>query len=145
MLEIYMQILLPYLKFLAPLLILKYHCRNYECRVLAQKFGYDRCPYLSFFVRRRWNLRLDGPKRLKYRVHHFLPKMLWNACEMLVMQLWMQDGKDDLTGRRNHNGIPKFVEERDPTPLGDNVVSLGTMIVYYRIVLQRYLNEDITF
>jgi hypothetical protein len=36
----------------------------------------------------------------------------------------MQDGKDDLTGERNNNGIPKFVKERDPTPLG-NVVSLG--------------------
>jgi len=24
--------------------------RVYECRVLGQKLGYDRCPYLSFFV-----------------------------------------------------------------------------------------------
>jgi len=33
----------------------------------------------------RWNLWFDGSKRLKYRVHHFWPKMLWNAGEMLVM------------------------------------------------------------
>ena len=45
---------------------------------------------------------------------------------------------------RNNNGIPKFVEERDPTPLGGNVVSLGKMIVYYRIGLECYLNEDKT-
>ena len=29
--------------------------------------------------------------------------------------------------------IPIFVEERDPTPLGDTVVSLGKMIVHYRV------------
>jgi len=82
----------------------------------------------------RWNLWFDGQKRLTYRVHHFLPKMLWNACEMFVMQLWMQDGKDDLTGLRNNNGVPKFIwRKRDPTPLRGNVVSLGKMIVYYRI------------
>jgi len=37
----------------------------------------------------------------------------------------MQDNKYDLTGTKNNNGIPKFVEERAPTPLGDSVVSLG--------------------
>jgi len=30
----------------------------------------------------------------------------------------MQDGEDDLTGTGNNNGIPIFVEERDPTSLG---------------------------
>jgi len=45
----------------------------------------------------------------------------------------MQDDKDDLTGMRKNNEIPKFVEERDPTPLGDTVGSLGKMIVHYRI------------
>ena len=43
----------------------------------------------------------------------------------------MQDDKDNLTGTRNNNGIPSFIEERDPTPLAGNVVSLGKMIVYY--------------
>jgi hypothetical protein len=43
----------------------------------------------------------------------------------------MQDDKDDLIETRNNRGIPKFVKERDPTPLGDTVVSLGKMIVHY--------------
>ena len=43
---------------------------------------------------------------------------------------------------RNNNGIPKFVEERDPTPIGDNLVSLGKMVVYYHIGSKRLLNED---
>jgi len=45
----------------------------------------------------------------------------------------MLDDIDGLAGTRNNNGIPKLVEERDPTPLGDTVVSLGNMVVYYRI------------
>ena len=55
----------------------------------------------------RWNLWFDGPKRLKYGVRQFWPKMLW----MLVMQVWMQDSKGDFDWERNNNGIPKFVEE----------------------------------
>jgi len=54
-----------------------------------------------------------------------------------MMQLCMQDDTDDLTGMRNNNGIPKFVEKRDLTPLGGNVVSQGKMIVYYRTGLER--------
>jgi len=50
---------------------------------------------------------------------------------MLVMQLWMRDGEDVLTGTRNHNGIPVFVEKGDPTLLGDSVVSLGKMVMYH--------------
>ena len=40
---------------------------------LGQKLGYDRCPYLSFFVRRFEDGIFDsiGPKRLKYKVHQF--------------------------------------------------------------------------
>jgi len=57
----------------------------------------------------------------------------------------MQNDKGDLTGDRNNNRIPNFVEERDPTQLGGNVVSLGKMIVYYHIGLERQLNEDKTF
>jgi len=41
--------------------------------------------------------------------------------------------------------IPKLVEKRDLTPLGDSVVSLGEMIVYDRISLERQLNEDKLF
>jgi len=32
----------------------------------------------------------------------------------------MRDDKYDLTGTRNDNEIPKFIEERDPTPLGES-------------------------
>ena len=46
---------------------------------------------------------------------------------------------------RNNNRMPEFVEERDPTPLGGNVVSLGKMIVYYRIGSERQLNKDKQF
>jgi len=49
----------------------------------------------------------------------------------------MQNVKNDLTRTRNNNGIPKFVEERDPTPIGDNLVSLGKMVVYYHIGSKR--------
>jgi hypothetical protein len=100
---------------------------------VGQKLGYDRCPYLSFFVRRLKGevFDLTGRRDLNTNYTNFGPKMIWNACEMLVMQLWMQDGKNDLNGNKNNNEIPKFVEERDPTPLGGNVVSLGKMIVYY--------------
>jgi hypothetical protein len=31
----------------------------------------------------------------------------------------MQDGKADLTGMRNNNGILDFINEMDPTPLGE--------------------------
>jgi len=48
----------------------------------------------------------------------------------------MQDGKDILTETRNHNGIPKFVEKGTRIRLGDRVVSLGKMVVYYCIGLE---------
>jgi len=34
---------------------------------------------------------------------------------------------------RRNKRIPIFVEERDLTPLGDTLVSLGKMIVHYRV------------
>jgi len=49
----------------------------------------------------------------------------------------MQDDKCDLTGERNNIRMPKIVKEQDPTPLGDNAVSLGKMVVYYRIGSKR--------
>jgi len=48
----------------------------------------------------------------------------------------MQDDEDILTGMRNHDGIPEFVEKGDPTLLGDNVISLGKMAVFYGIGLE---------
>jgi len=53
---------------------------------------------------------------------------------MLVMQVRVQDGKDALTGTRNNDGIPKFIEEKGSDSARGNVVSLGKMI-----------NEDKTF
>ena len=49
----------------------------------------------------------------------------------------MQDDEDILTGTRNHDGIPEFVEKGDLTLLGDNVISLGKMVVFYCIGLER--------
>jgi len=97
-------------------------CRNFVWKVgdysglndacqwcLRSKIGVWQMPLCKFLRPEiwSWNLWFDWSKRLKYKVHHFWPKMLW----MLVMQLWMQDGKDILTGTRNHNGIPEFVEK----------------------------------
>jgi len=48
----------------------------------------------------------------------------------------MQDSKDDLTGMRNNNGIPKFIEEKGSDSARGNVVSLGKMIVYRCIGLE---------
>jgi hypothetical protein len=45
----------------------------------------------------------------------------------------MQDDKDDLTGMRNNNEIPKFVEEKGSDAARGNVVSLGKIVVYYRV------------
>jgi len=49
----------------------------------------------------------------------------------------MQYDKDALTGMRNINGIPKFVEEKGSDSARGNVVSLGKMTVYYRIGLEQ--------
>ena len=60
----------------------------YECRVkrhvsvIGQKLGYDRCPYLSFFVRRFEDENFDLTSRRDLNTSTpFLLKMLW----MLVM------------------------------------------------------------
>ena len=51
----------------------------YECKTLGQKLGYDRCPYLSFFVRRFEDETFDsmGRRDLNTKVHQFWPKPLW--------------------------------------------------------------------
>jgi len=81
----------------------------------------------------RWNLWFDGPKRLKYRVRYFDLR----CYEMFMAQTRMQDDKGDLTGMRNNNRIPKFIEEKGSDSAWGNVVSLGKMIVYYCIGLER--------
>jgi len=57
----------------------------------------------------------------------------------------MQDDKDDLTGKRKIKGCPNLQKKRDPTPLGDTVVPLGKMIVYYHVDSERWLNGDKPF
>jgi len=42
---------------------------------------------------------------------------------------------------KRNKRIPIFVEERDPTPLGDTVVSLGKTIVHYRVDSCMKMNE----
>ena len=74
----------------------------------------------------RWNLWFDESKRLKYKCTIFYLRCYecsWcnYECRMTKMICFEREG------------IPEFVEERDPTPLGDTVVSLGKMIAYYRV------------
>ena len=59
---------------------------------LRSKIGVWQMPLFKFLRPEIWrrNLWFDRSKKLKYKVHHFWPKMLW----MLVMQLWMQDGEE---------------------------------------------------
>jgi len=45
----------------------------------------------------------------------------------------MQDGKDDLIGMRNNNGIPKFVEEEGSDSARGYSSFTREMIVYYHI------------
>jgi len=49
----------------------------------------------------RWNLWFDGPKRLKYRVRHFWPKMLMRCswCKYIrktTKMIWL--GRETTTG-----------------------------------------------
>jgi len=57
----------------------------------------------------------------------------------------MQDGKDDLIGTRNNNGIPKFVEEKGSDSASGDVVPLGKKTVYHCIGLEWLFNGDKTF
>jgi len=73
--------------------------RVYECRFLGQKLGYDRCPYLSFFV---WKLEdeifdLTGQRNLNTKYAYFWPKMLMKCswcnyeCRTAKM-IWLGHG-----------------------------------------------------
>ena len=57
----------------------------------------------------------------------------------------MHDGKDDLIGTRNNNGIPKFIEEKGSDSASGDVVPLGKMTVYHCIGLEWLFNGDKTF
>jgi len=75
--------------------------------VLGQKLGYDRCPYLSFFVRRFEDELFDSTGRRDLNTKYTIFDL--RCLSMLGMQLWMQDGEDISTGTRNHDGILEFV------------------------------------
>ena len=101
---------------------------------LRSKIGVWQMPLFKFLRLeiQRWNLWFDGLKRLKYRVHHFWPKMLWNACDAIMnagRQRWL-----DWNEKQRDTQVR--LRKTDPTPLGDSIVSLGKMIVYYHIGLE---------
>jgi len=84
--------------------------KTYECRTLGQKLGYDRCTYLSFFVRRFEDgiFELTGRRDLNTEYAIFDLRYY----EMLMMQVWMQDDKDDLTETRNkQTGYPNSLKK----------------------------------
>jgi len=58
----------------------------YEWKMLGQKLGYDRCPYLCFFARRLEDEIFDsmGRKDLNTKYTNFGPKMLWNARDVIM-------------------------------------------------------------
>ena len=77
--------------------------RVYECRFLGQKLGYDRCPYLSFFI---WRLEdeifdLIGRRDLNTKYAYCWPKMLMKCswcnyeCRTAKM-IWL--GQETTTG-----------------------------------------------
>ena len=61
--------------------------REYECRVLGQKLGYDRCPYLSFFARRLEDEIFDLTGRRDLNTEYAIFDL--RCYEMLMMQVWM--------------------------------------------------------
>ena len=98
--------------------------------ILGQKLGYDRCPYLNFFVRRFKDeiIEVMGRGDLNTNDTNFGTKMLWNVRDASMnarRQRWFD------WNEKQQRDIQICWRKRDPTPLGDNVVSLGKMVVYY--------------
>jgi len=96
---------------------------------LRSKIGVWQMPLFKFLRPKiwRWILWFDWSKRLKYKVHHFWPKMLMNACDAVMNARRRRHFDRDEKSQRD----TWICWERDPTPLGDSVVSLGKMAVYY--------------
>jgi len=101
---------------------------------LGQKLGYDRCPYLSFFVRRFEDEIFDSTGRRDLNTKYTIFDLI---C------LWMLEMEFMNARRRRHfdwDEKPQWDTcircERDPTPLGGSVVSLGKMVVHYCIGLE---------
>jgi hypothetical protein len=80
---------------------------------LRSKIGIWQMPLFKFLHPEiwRWNLHLDGMKRLKYRIPNFGPKM----PIMLMMQMWMQDFKS----------CERWIYKRQTLLLGKTVTFIG--------------------
>jgi len=96
--------------------------------VLGQKLGYDRCPYLSFFVRRFEDGIFDSTGWRDLNTKYTIFDLRCYEC------LWCNMN----ARRRRHFDWDEepwrdtwICWERDPTPLGDSVVSLGKMGMYH--------------
>jgi len=107
-----------------------YSGSNDACQwYLRSKIGVWQMPLFKFLRPKiwRWNLWFDWSKRLKYEVHHFWPKMLMNAWDAIMNA--RRRGHFDWDEKPQWDTCIRW--ERDPNLLGDSVVSLGKMVVYY--------------
>jgi len=100
---------------------------------LCQKLGYDRCLYLSFFVQRFEDEIFDSTGRRDLNTKYTIFDLRCYEC------LWCNMN----AGRRRHFDWDDKSQwdtwicwERDPTPLGDSVVLLGKMVVYFCIGME---------
>jgi len=92
--------------------------------VLGKKLGYDRGPYISFFVRRFEDEIFDSTSRkdlnTKYtifdlRCYEMLVKCSWCNYECRTTKMiWL--------GQETTQGSPNLFKKRYTTPLGGNVV-----------------------
>ena len=97
---------------------------------MGQKLGYDRCPYLSFFVRRCKDESFASreKKRLKYRRPLFLTlkcyewlcmlwmiwyDMIWYICMVMICYAGecLTGVHWGTTSGKHNSKIPKFTEE----------------------------------
>jgi len=77
--------------------------------VLGQKLRYDKCPYSSFFVRSFEDEIFDSTGRRDLNTKYTIFDL--RCCECLWCNYECRTTKNILTGTRNHNGIPEFVEK----------------------------------
>jgi len=93
-------------------------------KIFRLKIGVWHMPLFKFLRTEtwRWNLWFDRPKRLKYKVHQFFT-LKCHECSWCKYEC--KTAKTIRPGERNNKRIPKFVKEKDPTLLGDNVSFTG--------------------
>ena len=95
--------------------------------VLGQKLGYDRCPYLSFFVRIFEDEIFGSTGRRDLNTKYATFDLTCYEC------LWCNM---NARRRRPFDWDDESQWEKDPTPLGDSVVLLGKMVMYHCIGLE---------